>query len=347
MNSRDEMESELSSVEDMAAYWVMRLSASDCTPEDRFAFEAWKCENPRHEKVFEQIRRGNAFGDRLLSDPRMQALIDEARECGGGWNWRRARPFAAVVAASLMVMVGASVLFGSFADRVWHAPAAAAAEIYETAVGERSTVTLSDGSVVTLNTNSAMEVRFTSAEREILLARGQGYFEVAKDADRPFIVSAGDKRIMALGTIFDVHYGDDKRVRVTLVEGVVNVNNAPLRQKEGVMAADKGVRLHPGEQLFASAQNTQVETVDLDETTSWRTGKLVFRDRLLSEVVAEMNRYSNQKLTLRDDARLKQLRVSGVFTTGRASTFVNALEDMAPVEAQRTGRSELALVWRE
>ncbi|WP_084399935.1 FecR family protein [Henriciella aquimarina] len=349
MTSRERKDNQ-DSVEDMAAYWVVQLSAPEASPEDRYAFEAWKAQSPYHAEVFERIQRGNAVGDRLLGDPRMQALIDQAHADNKAPGWRRPGALMSAVAACVCVVAAVAVttVLMSQNEPVSQAPVHVAAETYETAVGERSTVTLSDGSEVVLNTDSAMEVRFTDARREIELSRGQGYFEVAKDADRPFIVTAGDKQVMALGTVFDVHYEPARRIAVTLVEGLVDVDDAPSAAGGGANAKPaSGVRLHPGERLVVSGREQQVETVDVTEMTSWRSGKIIFRDRLLSEVIAEMNRYSKQKLALGDDPRLADLRVSGAFNLGRASTFLNALEYMAPVEVQRTGATELTLVWRE
>jgi len=226
----------------------------------------------------------------------------------------------------------------------------ASGEQYETAIGERSTITLPDGSLVTLNTNSRIEVDFTGATRAVRLVRGQGYFEVEKDIGRPFIVTAGDKRIVALGTAFDVRFDNKDLVEVTLVHGLVDVDDVANETANG---ADLGpdaakIRLEPGERLVAKANaSPAVEKTDTVEETSWTTGKLIFRDRPLNAVVEEMNRYSVQKLVLADDERLADMRVNGAFNAGRATSFVSALEAMHPLTATRTGRNELTLVWQE
>ena len=342
-------------VDEMASYWFVRLTASDCSPEERCAFEAWKEEDPAHEDAYLRLQRGGAMFDRHLGDPQIQALTERALKETQPSFWRR-RPFQyAAIAASLILAVGVAVSLNTGAgfNRESARQTIASVERYETAIGERSTVALPDGSVITLNTNSLMEVDFTTATRSVRLLKGQGFFEVAKDVGRPFVVTAGDKRVVALGTAFDVRFDKADVVEVTLVEGLVEVTglDAPeLKNPSVPLAANQTkVRLNPGERLIARAETAlAVQKTDAIEETSWRTGKLIFRDRALSAVVEEMNRYSTQQLVVDgDDVRLVEMRVSGSFNAGRATTFVDALEIMHPLKATRTGENELTLVWQD
>lgn len=339
-----------SGVEDMAAYWLVRLSSPDCTPGDRFAFETWKREDPEHERVFTRMQRRNSVADRFVADVRVQELIEQARaETAPGW--RRYGRIAAI-AATLLLVVGVSAMLSLGGDNNPDAPVLAVVEGYETAIGERSTISLSDGSVVTLNTNSRIEVDYSERQRLVRLVRGQGYFEVAKDIDRPFSVGVGDKQVIALGTVFDVRFDTEDMIQVTLVEGRVQVSNVPdpAAPAEGPVASQytEGIELKPGEQLIAALDATpQVVVADAMVETSWRTGRLIFEERALEEVVAEMNRYNMQKLVLDDDERLTQMKISGTFKTGRASSFVNALSVIRPLGVERSGPNELTLVWQE
>ena len=291
------------SIEDQAAFWLVRLGALDCTPEDRFAFEAWKQQDPAHERMFSRLQRGNALVDRHMTDSRIVAMLEEAR-----------------------------------AER--HA-------------GERSVITLADGSIVSSNTNSLVEVSFSASERLVKLLRGQAYFEVAEDVYRPFVVQAGDQRVVALGTAFDVRFDREDRVEITLVEGRVEVNDVSRARgtfpRKGGQAPVDPIALTPGHRLIARAASaSEVVVTDTVEETSWRSGQLLFRERPLASAVEEINRYSLQKLVLADDPRVRALAVSGVFNSGgRASSFVNALQELHPLHAQRTGRDEITLVWRE
>ena len=353
------------SIEDQAAFWLVRLGSQDCTPEDRFAFEAWKQEDPAHERMFLQLQRGNAVVDRYMTDARIVAMLEEARaeqqaEPAGGamspMTSRAAAGIAALAAGIVVAVMAALVAVPSLREgdpdttpsQTVQMPGDV--EVFETSVGERSTITLADGSIVAINTNSLVEVSFSASERLVRLSRGQAYFEVSKDVTRPFVVQAGDQRVVALGTAFDVRFDREDLVEITLVEGRVKVNDvSSLHGASAAKGAADPIELMPGQRLVARVASVpEVVLTDTVEETSWRNGQLVFRKRPLASVVDEMNRYSLQKLALADDPRVRNLEVSGVFNSGgRALSFVNALEALYPLTAERTEHDELTLVWRE
>lgn len=345
------------SIEDQAAFWLVRLDALDCTPEDRFAFEAWKQQDPAHERMLLRLQKGNALVDRYMIDSRIATMLEEARA--------EQRAGERSLAAALRTAGGLAALAASIVVAVFvavpslHMPgdievlASSDVEVFETSVGERSMITLADSSVVSINTNSLVEVSSSASERFVKLLRGQAYFEVAKDVYRPFVVQAGDQRVVALGTAFDVRFDRQDLVEVTLVEGRVEVNDVSRARgafpRKGGRAPVDPIALTPGHRLIARAASApEVVVTDTVEETSWRRGQLLFRERPLASAVEEINRYSLQKLVLADDPRVRALAVSGVFNAGgRASSFVNALQELHPLHAQRTGRDEITLVWRE
>lgn len=341
------------SIEDIAAYWVVRLSSGDCTPEDRYACEAWKRADPGNAAAFDRIQRGNALMDSLIVEPEIQQLIDQAHADTNRPSTPRRSLVAFAMAAAAALMIGAVTMFVS-SNRVApisEEPLFAEMQSYETEIGERSTIVLADGSSVTLNTDSKMFVEFSENERHIRLERGQGFFEVEKDATRPFVVYAEQKQVVALGTAFDVRIKGENAVQVTLIEGLVNV--APVFSEANTTAEtgqtdEPEVKLVPGEQLVVDAAGSEKMIIDnvMDEV-SWREGYVVFRDRSMNDVVAELNRYRAQNIILDQDDRLTELRVSGVFHSGRGENFVQAMEAMHPVEINETDESELLLVWRE
>lgn len=340
-------------IKETAGFWIVRLASPDCTPEDRCAFEAWRRADPEHQAAYDRQKRGEAFVDRNVGHPLLQELAEEVRaETEPQWNRRRAFKWGAI-AASLFVFATASIFAVNSFMPVGNTTAIAAVEAYETAIGERSTIVLSDGTSLTLNTNSRVEVDFKAEQRDLRLLRGQALFEVAKDIDRPFVVEAGDQRIVALGTAFDVRLDTTTGVQVTLIEGRVSVDDVlktspAVKDGAAPQTPTNQVVLNAGERFVASAPApTKVTRADLEEITSWRDGRLVFRKKPLADVIAEMNRYSAQQLVLSDDERLQDMTVSGVFDTGRTSGFVFALETMHPLEARRSGQRELTLMWRE
>mgnify|MGYP001793062051 CR=1 FL=1 len=348
-------------IDAIASYWVVRLNAEDCTPEDRYAFDMWRREDPAHEAAYQKIKRGNDYLDRFMEVPEFQERIELARKRTKPPLWKKPRVRWITAAAACLTVIAASTTFFAL-SRFVDQPATVIeiVEAYETRIGERSTVTLSDGSVVTINTNSRIEVSYTDDAREITLVRGQGFFDVAKEIDRPFVVVAGEKRVLALGTVFDVRFDDQNEVQVTLVEGKVQIDDVdgfdgnmedsvqPDASQDIALPAPV-IELNPGERLIARA-NVAPEIVETDgvEETSWRRGQQVNRQRALTEVLAEKNRNNTKQLVLDKDVRVLALEVSGVFNNGGPpSAFVDALEAMHPLEAHRSGRDEVKLVWRE
>jgi transmembrane sensor len=237
---------------------------------------------------------------------------------------------------------------------------------YETATGERLAFTLNDGSQVTLDTQSELKVSFSPAERSVRLMRGQAFFEVAKDPQRPFIVEARNRRFVAVGTAFDVRVDGDQ-VRVIMVEGTVRVEgrapevaatNAPGAPTQpptsGIAgrAANRDVlrsespavtTITAGEQFITDAEREDhVRAADPERSMSWRRGQLVFDNTRLADAVAEVNRYSEAKIELADPD-LGNLRLSGAFATGRPTVFVEAVTTYFPVRVTRSDDRAIVL----
>jgi transmembrane sensor len=234
----------------------------------------------------------------------------------------------------------------------------AASETYATGVGEQSTVPLSDGSVVTLNTSSQVKVRFSGSERRLEILQGQANFEVAKDPARPFIVSAGGGEVLALGTVFDVYHRADDIV-VTLIEGrVAVVPDVPVGESgasvelvsaNGTPDEAKQAELHvivltAGEQVsYGPRGSTPVRTnVDLQQVSAWRSRKLVFADTPLSEAIAEGNRYSRVKIELRAP-EFEDAKISGVFDAGRNEALAEGAHAFFGLQVEHEGDDLIVL----
>lgn len=203
---------------------------------------------------------------------------------------------------------------------------------YQTAVGGLALVPLPDGSKVTLNTDSEIRIAVTRSERRVDLQQGEAFFEVAPDPARPFVVTAGDRRIIAVGTRFSVHRAADG-VRVVVTEGRVRV------ERRG------GGKQEPATQLFAGtiARSNDAGTLvqekplrQTEEYLSWRSGFIVFRDTALAEASAEFNRYNTRKIVIEDPA-VAQIRIGGSFRATNLDAFVRLLEGGFPIRAERRG----------
>lgn len=315
-----------------AASWHDRLHRSKVTDETRAAFAAWLAESPEHGAAYAQVDDTWSGLVNAAHDPEILALRHEtalrltrsASSSSRVYKWRA----AAIVLLGLAVLTALSTSYVS--DRV---PIASLLESlrghgdgrYVTATGERLTVTLNDGSQLTLNTQTELRVAFHRNERTVHLVRGQALFEVAKDPTRPFVVETRQRRFVAVGTAFDVRLEGD-RVDVTMIEGVVRVERS---------AAVPAATIVAGEQLTVDkATEDHVRPADPERVTSWRRGQVIFENTRLADAIAELNRYSEKKIELADPA-LAELRLSGGFSTGRPALFVEAVTTYFPIQIER------------
>jgi len=316
-----------------AEAWFARLHADDVTPADRLAFERWCARDPDHPRSYREVERLWHRSGALHRSPEIAALTAQAlRDVSPARARRRWRlPLAA--AATVLVAVAIGLLQPW--QWVW-------GERMTTATGEQRRITLSDGSTVLLDAQSRLRLQYSDTERRLVLDRGQAQFKVRKDASRPFVVAAGDGQVTALGTEFQVRV-DGTAVTVTLLEGKVAVD-----MPTEVAAAPRQDTLIPGEQIRFNARQQVFakQPADLEVAQSWPRGDLVFKNWRLDALVAEMNRYSDTKLHIRDPA-IADVLVSGRFHAGDHQSLILALEADWPIRVQvLEGKNEIALLQR-
>jgi ferric-dicitrate binding protein FerR (iron transport regulator) len=232
---RDNLDRRISDqIADEAGFWDARLRAPDCTGVDRAEFAAWREKDPAHRAAFEQLQTVVAALRNEGSRADVRALRDAALRIT---KKSHAQKFTFAVAASLATLAIAATIWTTLPDGAGRVPlrklAAITARIaglgselantYETGIGQTSTIALQDGSSVELNAKSRIKVAFNESRREVELVDGQAFFHVARNPQRPFVVRAGNRDIVAIGTAFDVRL-DEKSVKVTLIEGKVAVS---------------------------------------------------------------------------------------------------------------------------
>jgi transmembrane sensor len=199
---------------------------------------------------------------------------------------------------------------------------------YRTEVGGMQRVSLADGSRITLNTDSEVRVALDDRERHVRLDQGEAFFQVAKDASRPFIVGVDGTRVIAVGTAFSVRRNGDE-VLVVVTEGEVKIestNRGPVHVPAGNLARTRR------DQITLQPQ----AAVELDAALSWRTGFLVFRETPLTVAAAEFNRYNARKIVVAD-AGVGSIRLSGKFRSTQHDAFIRLLEAGFPVRVQQAG----------
>jgi transmembrane sensor len=324
-------------MEDEAASWVVRLASDQRTRADEAAFREWLAGDPAHADAFGECHAVWAgLGALADQEEARETLMPQPIAAPGFWTRRRlvTSGIGAVAAAGLGVAVVPRLLGTSFT----------------TAPGEQRTLHLADGSTVVLNTDSALKVAFTQGERRLFLDRGQAFFHVAKDKARPFRVFVGNYEVRAIGTAFDVRRIGDS-AHVTLEEGKVAIYHGdsvslPAVQSAGApqpAAAKPAALLDPGQQaVLAAAEPIAIRPADLKKTEAWRNGEIILDSTPLGDIVADLNRYGGPQIELADPA-LANIRVSGVFHTGRPDVFVEAVATAFPVRVREQDASHIVL----
>lgn len=279
-----------------AARWFARRRSGDCSSEEQQAFLRWLNAGEANHKAYEdaenlwqQLDGLETIADRQLLEAR--AHLTQARR-----RPLRRRAFAFALAASLTAVIIWSADWLSYRnDRT-----------FRTALGERQTVTLVDGSRLELDTNTEVTVHYSRRSRELKLVRGQAAFTVAHGDTRPFDVLADNGRIRDIGTQFDVRRRTG-RVSVAVLEGAVEVSIPNI-------AAARSLR--QSQQLSYTPQGnfSAVESIDVAAAAAWRKGQLVFKNQPLGEVLAELGRYHTTSLTVASP-RIMDIKVSGTFPT--------------------------------
>jgi transmembrane sensor len=188
-------------------------------------------------------------------------------------------------------------------------------------------VALADGTRLVLSRGGRAEARFSAHARDLRLIAGEAYFDVAKDAARPFVVAVGDHRLTVLGTQFNVKQ-DPGGLQVDLVEGSLRVERAG--------AASAAVVLSPG-QRYRAGQTPAVGPADVAATAAWIDGRLVFDDVTLRQVAVELDRQTGQSLGFASP-RLADLRFSGVLRLDDSEDWRLGLEAALPIRMTRTAQ---------
>jgi transmembrane sensor len=306
-------------ITDEAARWVAAAEGDALSARDQASFDAWLDADPRHADAFADMQDLWAHMGAVPDTPTLRASLadypsrhlSERRTSTAG----RGRWIGAAVAASI-----ALIIVGVADD--W--PTRMRADAI-TATGERRTVNLPDGSSVQLDTQSAVAVEFNEQVRVVRLLRGDAAFTVARDPGRPFTVKAAGGSATALGTRFLVRKDGD-RARVTVTEHRVLVA-CPTPDGARVVVPE-------GESVACGATGLGEKTpVNVADAAAWTEGVLVFKDRPLSEVVAEIGRYHRGYVGVFGSAQ--SLRVSGVFRIDDPVAAINQLQQSLGLHSTR------------
>lgn len=307
-------------IESLAADWVARVAAGSPSRAERQALDAWLAESPRHREAFVEAQVSwSLMGAVAESLPRSPGRRPSSR-----FLWR---PAAIAAVASLLLVAGLAPRIGD--------PRLLLTADHRTGPGEVARVALEDGGTVILGPESAVAIRYATGRRAISLLSGIAAFEATPVGDgesRPFVVSADDVTVRALGTRFVVERLTDG-AEVSVQSHRVAVALAEPDEDDGAPIPDgDATLLSAGEAIRAGPDGLgPLRNIDPRDATAWRRGRLVFDRRPLGEVIAVLNRYQRTPILL-GDRRLAEREVSGAFTTTDPDTVLAILADTLDVQ---------------
>jgi transmembrane sensor len=288
-----------------AAAWLARLRSDQRDVEDEIAFRRWLAADPSHAAAFEMMNlvwdvSGPPRRDLRGIKPKAEKGISRRAVFGGG---------------VLLAGIGGTLALTEMAQ----------ADVYRTEIGEQKHVLLRDGTELFLDTDTEVVIDLDKKKRRADLNYGRANFRVALDRARPFTLDVAGNILVGAHYTFDARR-DGEKVSVVLIEGSASV-------EAGTPGAPRV--MGGGERLTSSApRSAKFDKPNLLPLLAWHTGQAIFQNDTLTEAAHEMNRYSMLKLKV-DDARIANLKVSGIYRVGDNTMFALALEELLPVSIRQ------------
>ena len=310
-----------------AAIWQARLLETDpdtdAGQELRKRFHAWLGEDPRHQHAYEEME--SLWG--ALAAPVAKLVEEESNACSStaaspirAEGRSVARPFQRLaLAASLVAAIASAIGWQQDWGTRWQSD-------HVTAIGEQAPVLLDDNSRITLSTDSALAVNFTSRQRQVRLFKGEAWFEVAPDEKRPFIVASGAGSVRVTGTRFNVRLEGESAI-VSLDEGKVELRIPSTPDHAPTVLA-------PGQQAILAQSISTPAPFDRTAVTAWLRGQFVFYNTPLADVVDTLNRYRPGRILIAND-ELNSLQVSGIFSTDDPDAALDLITNTLPIHQTR------------
>ncbi|WP_426186487.1 FecR family protein [Pseudomonas sp. NFXW11] len=287
------------SLEDLAIDWLVLLHSGNATAAQRMAFQQWRQSSPAHAAAA-------AEAEQLWGDLGQTQAAAQHRA-----NAPRTRRWWPALAASLLLALGTGIGWQQWP--AWTSD-------YHTGIGEQRSLTLADGSRVTLNSGTALSLAYSTDERRVILHSGEALFEPLADGQRPFVVQSADQRLQGAANAFSVRrQGSQLTVVVRAGQVQFTGDHAPV-----LLQADQRLDYQSGQPLLAQ------QAVDAASLTAWQRGKLIFNGRPLGEVIGELERYQHGRILI-SDPQLAKLAISGVFDLDDPQGSLKALQQRYPL----------------
>ncbi len=322
----------LSKAQSEAEYWLVMMQSPNFDAKQEAAFFAWLESSPAHQAAYINAEEVWQRGEVL-------ARAQKARSTDW-FAWLRvgAMPQAAMACVLILAL---SVGF------YWQLQPQAPVEAWhQTGLGEQKEVTLADGSVVVLNTNTKIKTVMSGVNRVVYLEQGEAFFKVARDMKRPFDVHTQAGMVRVLGTQFNVYDSGEQTV-VTVLEGSVGVDKQAGKSApdDGETAFNADVTLVRNQEIVVEEADTAAlpREVDASAKLGWRSKRLIFRSDSLQTVVTELNRYFDTQLVLATP-ELAQKEVAAVIQISDFDSMLTTLQQALDLRADKDIASNTVLL---
>jgi len=224
---------------------------------------------------------------------------------------------------------------------------------FKTTIGQQSSYSLPDGSSIQLNTNSQVDIVFTGKRRQLTLVKGEARFDVAKDKNRPFTVTAGEQSFTALGTIFNIQKDNNKDMELVVTEGrvlITKANEVIDKISANIINVTEsnlpGTLVVSGEKaVIEESTQSQVQQISLDQVQrdlAWQQGMLIFDGEPLEKALIEVSRYSNTQFRI-IDPQLANIKVAGYFKAGDIDGLLQSLNSNFKINYKKQSNNSIAL----
>ncbi|WP_375207694.1 FecR family protein [Hyphococcus sp.] len=325
---------------DEATGWFSLLQGGAATEEDRRRFEEWRNADPANAAAYEKTlaiwRDVGEFDDlrEIASDP----------EFGRSDSTAAGRFRSAILGTPSLhrlAYTGFAFLALIAAAIALSRPAWLFSNIYETQIAETIQIEAPDGSIIDLGPESRLRIAYDNQKRQVFLSAGEAFFDVRKDSDRRFLVTADETEIEVTGTRFNVHQGPSATT-ISVAEGAVQ-----LRRKSKTINETKAapLQLLAGQQAQARINDTGLtKVVDMApaKVGAWRTGRLHYSDTALRDVIADANRYSQTPIIIADESLL-DMKLVAAFKTSQIDAMIDGLPEILPLTIDRSSTDRIVL----
>lgn len=339
---------------DEASNWIAKLDR-ELTQDEKKSLQIWLGQSANNIEVLLEVAQ---LWDKMDDLSRLSDLFPTSKVAQ-----QKPKKWLMAIAASVVFAVTFSFYqsnLGSLLfDSTSQSSVVAKQMSYQTDIGESNTINLPDNSKIVLNTNSFVQVKYTSKARIIELQRGEIHIDVAHDKSRPLSVIASGKVIQAVGTAFNVEVRNEL-VELIVTDGKVlvaeqkeqpdasnmesfDITEMAKRLPQNSMAISKGEKVDLDLTGKATEKVVKVNSVDLAASLSWRQGNLIFRGESLADAMAEISRYTNIEFELSEDEMLSKVQVAGMFKTGDVKGLLEVLRNNFDISYKKISDDKIIL----